>query len=369
MAEFPRAETTFQQMLILARELGDRPSEAVAYHNLAYAVRERGEYAQAYEWYQQSLALAQDTQNRHSELRTHLAIGVLLHHLADYEGALQHSLEALKLQQELGDNAEDMWIGYNNIADLYECLGQYPSALAACQEGLNRLEQLDKSSRKQFEGYTYDTLAKLHAYQGHYSEALTAEARALEATRAAQDRLMESEVLCNFSRWMTELGRYAEALEYTQEALTLAHQLESQEREADALAGLSTVYLETGLPDEAEIQARRSLQIIEKVGNRHLAPRAHLLLGRIALQQRPSHSESGWASLEKALALAQESKSLREEAEIRCYAALSLHTQGRNSEALDCCREALALAQRLGTPRLEALASRHQAQIQADLSS
>jgi tetratricopeptide (TPR) repeat protein len=368
MAEFRRAEATFQQMLTLARALGDRQAETVACHDLGNAAMELGEYPRAYEFYQQSLALDQDLQNRQGELRTRLALGCLLLHLADYEAALQHCLEALNLQQELDANALDMWVGYNNVAGLYECLGQYPHALAAGQEALRRLEPLDESDRKQFEGYTYDTLAKVHAYQGHYAEALSAAERALEATREAQDRLMEDEVRCNLSRWMTELGRYAEALDYAQEALTLAHELESQEREADALACLSAVYLETGLLGEAEARARQSLQIIEKVGNRHLAPRVHLLLGRIALQPGPSRCESGWASFAQALALAQESKNLREEAETRCYAALALHVQGRSQEALDFCQQALDLAQRLGTPRLEALASQHQAQIQADLS-
>jgi tetratricopeptide (TPR) repeat protein len=75
-----------------------------------------------------------------------------------------------------------------------------------------------------------------------------------------------SRVLCGWGRFHLETQRLEAADQSFTEALALACEVESQEREADARYGLAQVAAVRGQPEYARQQAEESLRLFEQVG-------------------------------------------------------------------------------------------------------
>src|SRR5919199_345319 len=113
-SQFQAALQSWQQALIVYREIKDRQSEGKALGNLGIAYLSLGDYAKAIEYAQQMLAIAREIKNRQSEGKALGNLGFAYLKLGDYTKAIEYAQQQLAIAREIKDR-ESEGIALNNL--------------------------------------------------------------------------------------------------------------------------------------------------------------------------------------------------------------------------------------------------------------
>lgn len=260
--EHEQAESFYQAGLELAHTCQDSVRMAAALQGLAYTAVRRGNYHQAESYYQQGIALARHLGHRARLSTLICGLGALALDQGHFEQAEDALRDSLHLARELGYR-EGICIALRNLAEVVFRLGHVGEAQTALEEGLALARQMGH----------YEYLCSLLYFQGEVSRKLGALAEAEAALQEGEvlarkrgHRWHLSRVLCGWGRFHLETQRLEAADQSFTEALALACEVESQEREADARYGLAQVAAVRGQPEYARQQAEESLRLFEQVG-------------------------------------------------------------------------------------------------------
>jgi hypothetical protein len=152
-SQFEAALQSWQQALVLYREIQDRQSEGWALGNLGLAYDSLGNYAKAIEYYQQVLAIAREIQDRQSEWSSSNNLGLALYHsgqVAAAEQPLRDAIAVLETQRQGLQEAEQLSLvetqknPYLNLQQVLVALKQPAAALEIAERSRARVfvEQL-----------------------------------------------------------------------------------------------------------------------------------------------------------------------------------------------------------------------------------
>ncbi|MBD2774850.1 CHAT domain-containing protein [Iningainema tapete] len=134
-SQFQAALQSWQQALIIYREIKDRQSEGKALGNLGLAYRNLGNYAKAIEYSQQELAIAREIKDRRGEGMALGNLGGAYRNLGNYAKAIEYSQQELAIAREIKDRqSEGTALGNLGLAYLY--LGNYAKAIEYFQQVL-----------------------------------------------------------------------------------------------------------------------------------------------------------------------------------------------------------------------------------------
>jgi len=182
--QFREALKTFQTVLVIVRDIGDRQGESVTLNNIGNVYESLGQYPQALKYLQQSLAIRTEIGDKAGEGATLNNIGGVYESLGQYPQALENYQQALAIAQEIGNKARE-GTTLNNIGLVYSNLGQYLQALEYLQQSLAiRTEIGDKAG----EGATLNNIGGVYTIQGKYSQAETTLFAAIEAWESIRSR-------------------------------------------------------------------------------------------------------------------------------------------------------------------------------------
>lgn len=78
--------------------------------------------------------------------------------------------------------------------------------------------------------------------RGHHDEALTLHTRAVAAARAAGERVLEGQALCNLGMCLERLGRFPEAIEHHEQALAIFREKGARQLEGHALISIGVAH-------------------------------------------------------------------------------------------------------------------------------
>ena len=94
ISQLQAALQSWQQALIIYREIKDRQSEGKSLGYLGIAYLYQGDYAEAIEYLQQSLAIAREIKHRQGEGATLGILGIAYRNLGDYAKAIEYQQQA-----------------------------------------------------------------------------------------------------------------------------------------------------------------------------------------------------------------------------------------------------------------------------------
>jgi tetratricopeptide (TPR) repeat protein len=330
-----------QQALTIARELGQRGSEATILKNAAAVhLYVTGNQRIGLDNLRQSLAIWQELGNEAEEAETHMALLLLFLHQRNYAAARQEGERALALQQALGDLAAQVST-LQGLANIYRDEGKLDSAEAHLEKAL-RIDR-DRDDRKG-QAATLSRLAALHHWQHDTVGALERYDLALALLREIGDRSEEARLLHDSgyvqgdtkgtARLTQALAIYRElgdrkgqimtltaigeayyiyekslsgALKYYQEALANAQEIKDPQSEAACLTTIGWLYLNQNNLPKALASYEQALPIRRKVGD----PRGNALtasgLGRV--YQQLGRLEEALPLLETAVSLDEQTQS------------------------------------------------------------
>ena len=131
----------------IAKEIGDRAGEGVAYVNLGSAYDSLGDYQKAIECDETGLKIAKEIGDRAREGTAYGNLGNAYQSLNDYQKASEYHEKYLKIAKEIGDLAGE-GNAYHNIGNACFSLGQFENAadkLSCALEAFNAVRSCLKS--------------------------------------------------------------------------------------------------------------------------------------------------------------------------------------------------------------------------------
>ncbi|MEG4329803.1 tetratricopeptide repeat protein, partial [Microcoleus sp. herbarium5] len=177
-SQFQAALQSWQQALIIYREIKDRQGEGKALGNQGFAYDSLGDYAKAIEYAQQYLAIAREIKDRQSEGAALGSLGNAYYSLGDYAKAIEYEQQSLAIAREIKDRpSEEIALGNLGLA-LYKS-GNLPAAETTLLDSIKVSESLragldDANKVSIFETQTnpYVTLQKVFIAQKKTNDAL-----------------------------------------------------------------------------------------------------------------------------------------------------------------------------------------------------
>ena len=289
LSNYPKAIDYKQQRVALMREIKDRQGEKTALINLVNTYSRLGDYAKATEYEQQSLVIAREIKDHEREenaksLESKQQLLALFREIKDRqaeETALRDlgfaylrldnyakGIEYFEQLLALTREIKDRQgeeIALINLINAYRVLDNYDKVIEYEQQLLAFAREIQN---RQVEGSVLGELGFAYLRLGNYTKAIEYEQQLLAFAREIQNRQVEGAALGNLGFAYLRLGNYTKAIEYTQQWLVLTREIQDHRHEQAALNILGSTYLELGDYAKAIEYAQQWLAFARKIQDR-----------------------------------------------------------------------------------------------------
>jgi tetratricopeptide (TPR) repeat protein/TolB-like protein len=346
LGELERAEERYGEAAELRREIGDRRGYATTLRNLAQIQTARGEHDAAAKTLASALEIFDALGNRAGRADAVNDLGVNEEARGDYGRALERYREALQLRRELGDRrgeAESL----NNVGYANQLLGDIDNASVYWHQALDLYKETGNSEG---EILVTQSLGQLQLAQGKWDDAVKSFLGALERSREAEMLPASAVSLGNLGRLAQYQGRYAAALSSYGEGLGVLDGLKDTRGLAEFTLARAELWIELGLPDEAEKDLARVETWLGEAENHE--QRAEWLRLTARIQARRGDPAGARATLAKAREEGTASQSAAAQLRIDVDEGLTLLDEKKIGPALRTLRAAHQRAEKLGDAML-----------------
>jgi tetratricopeptide (TPR) repeat protein len=274
VARLADAALSFNNMRELAEIVGDKSTEARAWHDLARIYDSTVEHRIALEYAQRAVELAEEANDRSTHAQALVRWGWQLVRLDEAEAALERGEQAKAIFAEL-DDAFNMARSLAMIGVVHELLGNYNEAERCLRESIaihrERNEWLEVS-------IDLNNLGVLANSIGNWEMAVAVLEEDLQIVREIGNRVGEIYTLSNLGIARVGMGDYTQAEADIRAGIQMC-QTSRIPVFADFYRSLAEVCLATGRIDEALEAAQRSVELAQKAENRRELGAAWRVLG------------------------------------------------------------------------------------------
>lgn len=210
-----------REALSMATEINDQKGMAASYNNLGVAYKNQGALDKALEYYIRSLKIYDTLDNKEGIATTKNNIATIYSIKGDFGQAMKYLQESYNQLMELKD--ESRLVGsLNNLGNLYIDLQLYEKASEYFQKAYQISEKLGQPFADPM-----NNLGNVFFRQGNYQRAIEHYQKALEIEERANNRLGKLGALTNIGIAYTKAGQPKPALQYLNESLALAKELQA----------------------------------------------------------------------------------------------------------------------------------------------
>jgi CHAT domain-containing protein len=263
VSQFELALKSWQQTLMIYREIKDRWGEGKTLGNLGLAYHALGNYPEAIEYQKKRLAIAREFSDRKGEEDALGNLGITYDSLGDYTQAIDYQEKSLAIARELKDRQGEA-VSLGNLGIIYDSLGNYAKAIE-CQE--QRLAIARELKDQYGEEKSLGNLGIIYDSLGNYPKAIDYQEQSLAIARVLKDRDGEGAILGNLGLAHQALGNYAEAINFQEESLAIAREVKDPQAEGQSLGNLGLAYQALGDYSRAIDYQEQSLAIACKIGD------------------------------------------------------------------------------------------------------
>ncbi len=325
-----------------------RPGHAAAIPAAMHEfLRSQGHWDQAMALHHAALQAAHDAGNQLAEARALTDLGDMQFLTDEYPDAAASLTRALELYRGLGDRLGEA-AALTSLGAVQQVTGNCPAATTSLTRGRELYRSLGD---RLGEAAALTSLGTVQHATGNYPAATTSLTRALDLYRNLGNQLGEASALTELGTVQYRMGEYRAAAASQQQALDLYRRLGERLGEANALTDLSTVQYLTAEYAEATASLTRALGLYRDLGDRSGEAEALSNIADMALASgKPGEAR---ADFERAREIAASIAAPGEEA--RALEGIGLcHLHDGNTEQGDrLLRQALAIYQRIGSPRAD----------------
>jgi tetratricopeptide (TPR) repeat protein len=202
--------------LAAARRAGDITGQAHCLHRLAVGYTRSGRLHDAGPLLEQALQLFETTGDQFGQAYVHGMLGMRAVRQRHTAAALGHFARALDLYRAADHPGQAMVL--NDIGYTHALSGNYPQALACCEQALAVIRDLGASN---WENAVWDSLGYVHHQLGHHQQAITCYQRSLDLSRELADRWNQAATFDHLGDTYHSLGDTAAARQAWMQALRI----------------------------------------------------------------------------------------------------------------------------------------------------
>ena len=328
-----------------------RPAHATGIPAAMHAfMRSQGHWDQALSLHHAALQAARDAGNQLAEARALTDLGDMQFLTDDYLTAEATLNRALEVYRGLGDRLGEAR-ALTALGAVHQATGDAPAATASLTRALGLYQSL---ADRLGEASALTSLGAIQQATGDGPAATASLTRALQLYAEAGSQLGQASALAELGTVRSAAGDHDAAASAQQQALGLYRRLGDRLGEAHSLTSLGTIQYRTGDYQGAEASHTRSLRLYRELDDRSGEAEA---LNNIADMIRGTAKPAGARPYyQQALAIATSIAAQQEQARAleglgRCHAL-----EGNRREGRKILRQALAVYQRIGSPRARELA-------------
>ncbi|MBD2213839.1 tetratricopeptide repeat protein [Nostoc linckia FACHB-104] len=263
-SQLEAALQSWQQALIIFREINNRQGEGAVLGNLGLVYYDLGDYQKAIEYHQQSLAIAVEVKDRQGEGRSLGNLGIVYHALGDYKQAIAYLQQTLAIAVEVKDRFSES-NALSNLGLAYAALGDYPKAIDYHSSSL----VIAREIKDRFaEGRSLSNLGAAYYSLGDYQKAIDYQQQSLAIAQQINDRVGQVKSLSNLGVTYYSLGDYQKAIDYQQQSLAIAVEIKNRLGEGNGLGNIANAYYAVGDYKKAIEYYQQSLAIAQQIKNR-----------------------------------------------------------------------------------------------------
>jgi tetratricopeptide (TPR) repeat protein/transcriptional regulator with XRE-family HTH domain len=213
--------------LAAARRRGHRPAQSMALDNLGVAYTALGEPRRGIDSYEQSLVVKREVSDRRGEGQTLGNLGMAYMVLGEASRAIDYFEQDLAIAREIGDRREqgnalgNLGLAYANLGKLRLALDYYEQSLVIKREVGDR----------RGEGLTLNNLGLAFADLGEVQQAIAFYEQSLEIAREVGDRRGEGGVLDSLGVAYARLGEVRQAIDSYEQALAVLSEVGDRRNE------------------------------------------------------------------------------------------------------------------------------------------
>jgi CHAT domain-containing protein/tetratricopeptide (TPR) repeat protein len=341
LGDYPKAIEYHSSSLAIAREMKDRLGEGQSLGNLGLAYYALGDYLKAIEYHSSRLAIAKEMKDRLGEGAALGNLGLAYYALGDYPKAIEYHSSSLAIAKEMKDRlGEGAALG--NLGNAYYALGDYPKAI---EYHSSRLAIAREMKDRLGEGQSLGNLGVAYFSLGDYKKAIEYQQQYLAITQEIKDRFGEGKALGNLGNAYYALGDYTKAIDYHSSRLAIAREIKDRLGEGNALGNLGNVYDSLGDYPKAIEYQQQYLAIAREIKNRLGEGKALGNLGNAyyALGDYPKAIEY----LQQTLAIAREIKDRLGEGQSLGNLGNAYYALGDYPKAIEYQQQYLAIAREI----------------------
>lgn len=338
-----------EQLISVARVLGDEETERGALADLATRYYEIGNFERSLQLRERAQKLAEASGDQRLVAVSLHNRAMLMQDQGNYAEAMHLYNESLRISRELGDKS-GIASTLHHLGLLAEQRGKYPEAMRYYQESL-KLEQ-ELKNKKGIAG-SLGQMGVVLQLQGKYEEAKQLYSESLQIHQALGDKLGTAGMWHQMGRLAQDQGKYDEALGFYGQSLKLKKELGNKSGIVNTLGQMGVISSEQGRNEEAMQFFQESLQLAEELGDQRGIANAFQEMGMIAQEEH---------NYREALRLHRESLKIRQELGDKSGIALSMAAIGNLAyehhefkEALYYLMRALILFEELQSPNQDAI--------------
>ncbi|MBM3129026.1 MAG: tetratricopeptide repeat protein [Chloroflexi bacterium] len=331
-----------EQLIAVARVLGDKMTEAQAIGELGSRFYQIGEYERATELHKQAQkTLAESGDKRGVATALHQQ-GILAQEQGNYAEAVRLYRESMNLKEELGDK-RGIAQALHQLGMLAQDQGNYAEAVRLYRESMKIAGELgDKRGIAQ----TLHQLGNVEYQQGNYAEAVRLYRESMKIEEELGNKQGIAQTLHQLGVLAQEQGNYVEARRLYRESMKLEKELGSKQGIAQSLHQLGVLAQRQGNYAEAGRLYRESMKLEEELGGKSGIANALGQLGNLAISQ--GDYAQARAHYGEALELFKELEDKRGIARTLHNLAVLAQNQRDYAEAVRLYRESMKLKEELG---------------------
>lgn len=296
IGKIDEAEAMYRNNLEEAFRLDQPDLIANNQNNLAWLLKNKGDYEEAMHLAQSAEQLYRKLDNSRALGRVIRTMGLILSLKGDYEKSMEYCWRALQIQEEIDDEI-GICETVNDMGLLFWYQSDYDSAMASFQEGLTHLTQL------QFlRGIAFLTgnIGIIHSETGHYEDAITYYNRALELYEQIGDRPSLGIYLGNLGNVYKHIGDYDHAMHYYQHSLAIKEVVGDRIGISITLANKGSVHWALEQKEQALVCFDQAIKIGQEIEAKYylcyfLYCKAEMLLESGETAQAREHNDAALA--------------------------------------------------------------------------
>lgn len=265
-------------------------TEALIHQSIGHAYILLEEYSAAIDWYRNSLQIYRNVNARGEEEITLegvtlRSLGDAYAHLENYAVALGHYKEALPLFQEFGLRGWEAGT-LERIGIVHHNAGEYTLATDFYEQAILIYQELE---RKDWAVDSLVSLSNAYLASGETQRSIEAAEQGLLTAREIDNQSLEGYALLALGKaYIAGSGNYNLGIEFTEEALVIAQQVDKPNIAMSALVNLSFANVHLGNYEKTLSLFEEAVEIAESIdgenidASRYIPAYAHVFLGNYA---------------------------------------------------------------------------------------